>query len=104
VLLAPLVHTPELTLVLQRWRRQLRALFKSLRFKVLLAIGNIPTHVWSVDNVQMILRSSYIVSEPSPRSVHNEDMSIFLVATWDPPGSHPKRGRVHHPRARGALR
>jgi hypothetical protein len=77
VLLAPLVHTPELTLVLQRWRHQLRALFKSLRFKVLLAIDNIPTHVWSVDNVQMILRSSYIVSEPSPRSVHKEDMSIF---------------------------
>jgi hypothetical protein len=38
-------------LIFQWWHRQAGALFKLFWCKVLLAVSNIPTHVWSVDVV-----------------------------------------------------
>jgi hypothetical protein len=80
VLLEPPVQAPDRTLVFQRWCRQLHTLFKLLRNKVRLAMDNILAHVWSVDNVEVILGSSYVIVEPSSQSVRKDDMSSLLVA------------------------
>jgi hypothetical protein len=72
----------DITLVFQWWHRQLGALFSSLCFNVILAIENIPTHVWSVDAMQTILGTSYIIFAPSPHSMSCADMSHFLVVAW----------------------
>jgi hypothetical protein len=81
------LHTPPpprvaFHLVFQRRRRQAGALFKPFWFMVLLAVSNIPAHVWSIDVMQGILGSSCLIFDTSPRSLSDEDMSCFLVAAW----------------------
>ncbi|OEL22976.1 hypothetical protein BAE44_0016005, partial [Dichanthelium oligosanthes] len=81
------LHTPppvgaELIVVLQRWRRQSWAGLAPLCFKVLLSVENVPAHLWSVNTIQLILGSSCLVFEPSPRSAVGSDLSCFLVVAW----------------------
>jgi hypothetical protein len=56
----------EFWLVLQRWRRQLGVLFKAFKCKVLLAVSNIPAHLWSTEVVQHILGSYCLVFDATP--------------------------------------
>jgi hypothetical protein len=50
-------------LIFRRWTRQAGARFDPLRFKVLLALENIPAHLWSVQMVQKIIGSTCLVFE-----------------------------------------
>jgi hypothetical protein len=45
VLHAALPQDAGFLLIFQRWRRQAGALFKPFRYKVLLSISNVPSHV-----------------------------------------------------------
>jgi hypothetical protein len=65
-----------------RWSRQAGAVFSPLRFKVLLAIENVPAHVWSCEVVQTIIGSSCLIFNTSPRTASGADMSVFLAAAW----------------------
>jgi hypothetical protein len=49
VLHAPPLPSAVFNLCFHRWHWQSRALFKPLRYKVLLAVDNIPTHLWLCD-------------------------------------------------------
>jgi hypothetical protein len=71
-----------LRLVFHHWRRHAGALFSPLRFKVLLAVSNLPAQLWSVEVVQAIVGLSCLVFEPAPRSVAVEDLSRFFVVAW----------------------
>jgi hypothetical protein len=75
------LHTPPL-LQACRWNQQAGALFKPFRFKILLSVTNVPAHVRSVETVQEIVGSSCLVSEVSPRSLDQSDLSRFLVVVW----------------------
>jgi hypothetical protein len=58
------------------------ACFSPLRFKVLLALENLPTHAWTLDMVQAVIGSSSLVFEPTPASVSRVDRSHFYVVAW----------------------
>jgi hypothetical protein len=69
----------DLLLVFWRWSRQAGALFQPIRFKVLLSVTKVSAHVWSLDAIQAIIGSSYLVFEASPRSVTGSILSSFYV-------------------------
>jgi hypothetical protein len=49
---------------------------------VLLAVDNIPTHLWSREFVQEVIGSACLIFEPAPATTSREDMSrFFIVAT-----------------------
>jgi hypothetical protein len=70
----------ELVLIFGRYRRLLGALFKPLRFKVLLALDTIPAHVWSLDTAQAMVGSSCLIFDTGPSSTDGSDMSQYLAA------------------------
>jgi hypothetical protein len=72
----------ELVLIFGHYRRQLCALFLPLRFKVLLALDNVPAHVWSLYTVQVVVRSSCLIFDMAPSSADGSDMSHYLVVAW----------------------
>jgi hypothetical protein len=57
-------------------------LFSPLRYKVLLAIDNLPAHVWSPKIVQAIIDSFCLGFEITLASLNREDLSRFFVVTW----------------------
>jgi hypothetical protein len=69
-------------LIFWRWRRQARALFAPLLYKVLLSITKIYSHVWSEEIAQEILGSSYKVFESSPSLIDGFDLSSYLLVAW----------------------
>jgi hypothetical protein len=69
----------DLLLVFQRWSRQAGALFQPIRFKVLLSVTKVSAHVWSLDAIQAIIGSSYLVFEASPRLVTGSNLSSFYI-------------------------
>jgi hypothetical protein len=82
VLHAPPPPQAGISLSFRRWNRQAGALFKPFHFKILLSVTNAPTHMWSVETIQEIVGSSCLVSEVSPRSLDQSDLSRFLVVVW----------------------
>jgi hypothetical protein len=48
----------------------------------LLAIDNLPAHVWLPVVVQTIISSSYLSFEIAPASLNKEDLSRFFVVAW----------------------
>jgi hypothetical protein len=72
----------EFRLIFQWWRCHAGAVFKPFHYKVLLAVSNIPAHVWSIDVVQHILGSSCFIFDSSLRSQSRVDLSSFLVVAW----------------------
>jgi hypothetical protein len=52
------------------------------RFKVLLSISNIPAHAWSVEFMQAVVDSSSLVFGVAPSSLHQSDLSSFMVVVW----------------------
>jgi hypothetical protein len=57
-------------------------LFKPFRYKVLLLVSNVPVHVWLEETIQVIIGSSCLIFESSPRLVVQSDLSSFLVVVW----------------------
>jgi hypothetical protein len=53
-----------------------------LCYKVLLALENIPAHVWSPECIQTIFGVSCLTFELASVSVNREDLSRFFVAAW----------------------
>jgi hypothetical protein len=77
------LHAPHhLTLVFRRWQRQHGAQFSPLYFKLLLAIENVPAHVWSLEVAHQIVGSSCLIFDVAPCSISATDMSQFMAATW----------------------
>jgi hypothetical protein len=72
----------EFVLIFWHWQCQCGALFSPLRFKVLLALENLPGHVWSLDIAQEIVGSTCLIFDMAPNSSSASDMSQFLVAAW----------------------
>jgi hypothetical protein len=72
----------ELVLIFHRWTRQACAQFDLLCFKALLAVENIPAHLWFVQTVQDIVGSSCMVFKPAPTLVQTHDLSFLMVAAW----------------------
>jgi hypothetical protein len=66
VLLAPPPTEAKFILAFIRWRRQSRAFFSPLWFKVLLALENLPAHVWSPECVQALISSLCLSFELAP--------------------------------------
>jgi hypothetical protein len=66
----------------RRWRRHSMASARSFRFKVLLAMTGVPSHVWSLNAAQRILGSSCAGLELPHITAGQEDMSEFLVSAW----------------------
>jgi hypothetical protein len=72
----------ELVLVFRRWQRQSGALFSPLHFKVMLALENLPAHVWSLEVTQEVVRTSRAIFDQAPSSSAATDMSQYIVAAW----------------------
>jgi hypothetical protein len=53
---------------------------------VLLAVDNIPTHLWSREFVQEVIGSACLIFEPAPATTSREDMSRFFIVAW---ATHP---------------
>jgi hypothetical protein len=70
------------SLCFHRWHRQARTLFSLLRYKVLLAIDNIMTHLWSAKIVLTIIGTICLSFELAPGSVNRADLSRFLIVVW----------------------
>jgi hypothetical protein len=82
VLHAPMPTGDEFSLFFWCWRQQSWVLFSPLRYKVLLAIDNLPAHVWSPKIVQTIIDSFCLGFEITLASLNREDLSRFFVVTW----------------------
>jgi hypothetical protein len=72
----------EFILRFHRWSCQSRELFKPLHCKVLLAIDNIPTHLWLMEIVQTIIGLAYQSFKLALASTNKEDMSQFFIVAW----------------------
>jgi hypothetical protein len=72
----------ELILVFWIWCHESRVLLSALRYKVLLAIDNIPLHAWSTETAQDIIGLAYRVFELAPSMVNKSDMTSFMVVVW----------------------
>jgi hypothetical protein len=57
----------------------------SLLYKVPLAVDNIPTHIWSVESIQAIIGTSFLVFEVGPSSLDGTDLSRY--SRWMAPTS-----------------
>jgi hypothetical protein len=69
-----------LVLIFGRYRRQQGALFSPLRFKVLLALDNVPTHVWLLDTMQVVVKSSCLIFDMAPSFADGSDTSHYRMA------------------------
>jgi hypothetical protein len=81
----PLVGT-DIVLIFGRYRRQSGVLFSPLQFKVLLALENIPAHVWSLETTQAVVGFSYLIYDTSLAMVDVSDIFAYWAATW---ATHP---------------
>jgi hypothetical protein len=81
----PLVGT-DIVLIFGRYRRQSGVLFSPQQFKVLLALENIPAHVWSLETTQAVVGSSYLIYDTSLATADVSDIFAYWAATW---ATHP---------------
>jgi hypothetical protein len=85
------LHAPppppvDLVLVFGCYRRQTGALFSPLRYKVLLALENIPAHVWSLEIAQAVVGSSCLIFVTSPTMANGAALLEFWAVVW---ATHP---------------
>jgi hypothetical protein len=78
----------DIVVVFGRYRRQTGALFSPMRFKVLLALENIPAHTWSPEIAQAPVGSSCLIFDTSPAVADGSDLSAYWAAAWT---THPDR-------------
>jgi hypothetical protein len=81
------LHSPppvgaELVLVFACYCRQTGALFSPLRFKVLLALENIPVHAWSWETVHAVVNCSCLIFDMAPGLVDGSNLSSYWAAAW----------------------
>lgn len=69
-------------LVFRCWTRQLHATSIPMLFKVLVALENLPAHVWSLEAAQTILGSSCSMIQLALETAEKTDMSKFWVTAW----------------------
>ncbi|KAG2569883.1 hypothetical protein PVAP13_7NG446101 [Panicum virgatum] len=82
VLHAPPLPVADMVLRFRRWRRLASADAESMKFRVLLEMRGIPSHVWSVDTAQRILGDACADPVPTPATIARRDLRRFQAAAW----------------------
>ncbi|KAK1621212.1 hypothetical protein QYE76_026729 [Lolium multiflorum] len=76
------VGTPQFTLHLEPWTRQVGAALREAPFLAELEITGIPGHAWAESTASKLLEGAGVIDEVDPATASRSDMSCFRLSVW----------------------